>query len=94
MSQVFCRPPNEFEVLFQEHLWLGSCSLYSLPNESVIEVIQPHYPMKDIDRLTYVVGSCNGLVCLACCDGGAFLWNPTTRNSIRLPEHNGVGGCF
>ncbi|XP_074343082.1 F-box/kelch-repeat protein At3g06240-like [Apium graveolens] len=87
MSQTFYLPHVEFEGLILEHLWLKSCSLYSLLNESVTDAIQLDlYPMKFKDRFTYVVGCCHGLVCLAGYDGCALLWNPTTKKSRKLPQ--------
>lgn len=69
-----------------EDLRLETCSIYSFIYETVTETCKLDFPRKRVDDWTYVVGSCNGLVCLACYDGRTFLWNPTTRKSRRLPK--------
>lgn len=67
-------------------LKIETCSIYSFIYETVTETTKLDFPRKRVDDWTYVVGSCNGLVCLACYDGRTFLWNPTTRKSRRLPK--------
>ncbi|KAL3506366.1 hypothetical protein ACH5RR_031748 [Cinchona calisaya] len=32
-----------------------------------------------------IIGSCNGLICIAFEDGEVYLWNPSTRKSRKLP---------
>ncbi|KAL6200012.1 hypothetical protein ACLB2K_029794 [Fragaria x ananassa] len=47
-----------------------------------------HTTSKQLDApvvLEIIVGSCNGLICLAGC-GGVFLWNPCTGEASKLPK--------
>lgn len=47
-----------------------------------------HTTSKQLDVpvvLEIIVGSCNGLICLAGC-GGVFLWNPCTGEASKLPK--------
>ncbi|CAL8138787.1 unnamed protein product [Prunus armeniaca] len=37
-----------------------------------------------LDRRS-IVGSCNGLICLKGNNGDFFLWNPCTRDTLKLP---------
>ncbi|KAL0367352.1 UNVERIFIED_CONTAM: F-box/kelch-repeat protein [Sesamum radiatum] len=43
------------------------------------------YPTSDTDDLIRIVGSCNGLVCVAVYPNTVVLWNPATRKSRKLP---------
>lgn len=70
----------------REDLKLETCSIYAFIDGTVTETTKLDFPRKKVDDWTYVVGSFNGLVCLACYDGRTFLWNPTTRKSRRLPK--------
>ncbi|XAR62781.1 hypothetical protein NMG60_11017654 [Bertholletia excelsa] len=40
--------------------------------------------MKDPHKSVWIVGSCNGLLCIAIDEDAMFLWNPSTRKSKRL----------
>lgn len=51
-------------------------------------LIQPiceelEYPTKEVGILVRIVGSCNGLVCVASEDS-LFLWNPATREECTI----------
>ncbi|WOH08290.1 hypothetical protein DCAR_0727728 [Daucus carota subsp. sativus] len=51
-------------------------------------LIQPsceelEYPLKQLGVLVRIVGTCNGLVCVAF-EGSLILWNPATRKSRRV----------
>lgn len=40
-------------------------------------------------KISYIVGCCNGLICLASnYVVEVFLWNPSTRKSRSLPKHD------
>ncbi|XP_057426497.1 F-box/kelch-repeat protein At3g23880-like [Lotus japonicus] len=64
---------------------LTTCSLQSIfenpsaPLETLTFPVEPQ-------TYYFIVGSCNGLICLSNCDGYFILWNPSTRwASRRLP---------
>lgn len=78
------------------HFNLNSCSVYSVFNEPSTDAIELDYPMKTPHNSVWVVGSFNGLVCLAIEEDSIFLWNPSTRKSRRLrsPEINMRFGCY
>lgn len=40
-----------------------------------------------IDELSHVVGSCNGLLCLADKANKLYLWNPVTRQVKNMPGY-------
>lgn len=44
------------------------------------------YPMKHPDRSVWIVGSINGLICIAIDEQDTFLWNPSTRISKKLAD--------
>ncbi|KAI8537931.1 hypothetical protein RHMOL_Rhmol09G0062500 [Rhododendron molle] len=44
------------------------------------------YLFNDLDQYVVVVGSCNGLICVATRTGTIYLLNPSTRKSKRLPD--------
>ncbi|XP_047323877.1 F-box/kelch-repeat protein At3g23880-like [Impatiens glandulifera] len=77
-----------------------SCSLSSVLHEECPSAHDHYYPLKHPQRIVSIVGSVNGLVCIAIDQGSVFLWNPSTRKSKRLPNcgfkkrsrgHNGYG---
>ncbi|XP_047324145.1 F-box/kelch-repeat protein At3g23880-like [Impatiens glandulifera] len=70
--------PRSFEV--------KSCSLSSVLNEECPSTHDHYYPLKHPKRALFIVGSVNGLVCIAIDKGSVFLWNPSTRKSKRLPN--------
>lgn len=49
-------------------------------------VVIDYYLLKDIYRYDWVVGSCDGLVCLGIKQDFVVLWNPSTRVFNRLPD--------
>ncbi|KAM7466098.1 hypothetical protein LguiB_013660 [Lonicera macranthoides] len=65
---------------------LKSCSLYSVMYEHSINAVEHDYPGKDPYADFWVVGSCNGIVCLVINEFTVFLWNPSTRESRKLPN--------
>ncbi|CAI9777204.1 unnamed protein product [Fraxinus pennsylvanica] len=62
--------------------YLQNCSLHSLLYNPVTDAMNIPW---DWDEFSVVVGSCNGLVCIAKRFDKLFLWNPSTRKSRRLP---------
>ncbi|KAF7150417.1 hypothetical protein RHSIM_Rhsim02G0055100 [Rhododendron simsii] len=62
-----------------------SCSLYSVLNEKSDTAVEVDCPLKITYSPVMVVGSCDGLVCIAV-DLKVFIWNPSTRKSKRLPN--------
>ncbi|THF96056.1 F-box/kelch-repeat protein At3g23880-like [Camellia sinensis] len=78
------------------HFDLKSCSLYSVLYEQSDNAVELDYPLKDPHHSVWIVGSCNGLVCIAIEEDSIFLWNPSTRKSKKLPN-SGIRmryGCF
>ncbi|KAM7466093.1 hypothetical protein LguiB_013655 [Lonicera macranthoides] len=47
-------------------------------------VVELDYPLKNPNDSVWIVGSCNGLLCLAIEGDPIFLWNPSTIESRRL----------
>ncbi|KAL6536574.1 hypothetical protein OROGR_001818 [Orobanche gracilis] len=64
---------------------LRHCSVKSLMFEPHTVAYTIDYPMKNHHSAVWVVGSCNGLVCVAIDEDDIFLWNPATRLSKKLP---------
>ncbi|KAK4430145.1 F-box/kelch-repeat protein [Sesamum alatum] len=64
---------------------LKHCSVRSLMCEPSTEAFNIDYPRKHRYRAVWVVGSCNGLICIAINEKDLFLWNPSTRISTKLP---------
>uniref|UniRef100_A0A5B7BIV1 Putative F-box associated interaction domain-containing protein n=1 Tax=Davidia involucrata TaxID=16924 RepID=A0A5B7BIV1_DAVIN len=78
------------------HFNLKSCSLYSSLYEPSVDAVELDYPMKNPHNSVWIVGSCNGLICIAIEEDDIFIWNPSTRKSKRLPN-SGMRmryGCF
>ncbi|XP_076891824.1 F-box/kelch-repeat protein At3g23880-like [Bidens hawaiensis] len=66
---------------------IESCHLHHVlyDNNSINNALDLDYPFKHLSKLVSVVGSCNGLVCIAVYRSALFIWNPSTRKSHRLP---------
>ncbi|XP_058202600.1 F-box/kelch-repeat protein At3g23880-like [Rhododendron vialii] len=62
-----------------------SCSLHSMLNEQSDTAVDLDCPSKASNCPVRIVGSCDGLVCVAI-DSQVFIWNPSTRNSKRLTD--------
>lgn len=67
---------------------LKKCSLYSALHEPSTQVCDIDYPSQQHDESIWVVGSVNGLVCLAIEERDLFLWNPSLKKSKPLPSSN------
>ncbi|KAL3507355.1 hypothetical protein ACH5RR_032737 [Cinchona calisaya] len=75
-------PPNS-------HSHLKQCSVEStldVAATTTSEVTEIDYPMKNPYKSVWVVGSCDGLVCIAIEEDDLFLWNPSIRKSKKLPD--------
>ncbi|XP_016490847.1 F-box/kelch-repeat protein At3g23880-like [Nicotiana tabacum] len=66
--------------------YLKQWSLKSLLYESVTEASTLYYPMKIPKRSFRIVGSVNGLICLADSSKDLVLWNPSIRKYKKLPN--------
>ncbi|XAR62780.1 hypothetical protein NMG60_11017653 [Bertholletia excelsa] len=64
---------------------LKSCSLLPLLNEQSSNAVEVDYPLKDLHESVWILGSCNGLLCIAIGEDAVFLWNPSARKSKKLP---------
>ncbi|XP_076891863.1 F-box/kelch-repeat protein At3g23880-like [Bidens hawaiensis] len=66
---------------------LKSCTLYDLLYDSsaASALNIDDFPFKHHRDTVAVVGSCNGLVCVAVEGYVLYIWNPSTRKSNRLP---------
>ncbi|CAI9771098.1 unnamed protein product [Fraxinus pennsylvanica] len=76
--------------------WTGGCGR-SLLYEPLTEAVTISYPRKHPRRSVWVVGSCNGLICIAINEKDLFLWNPSVRKSKKLPDVDvpmGRGFCI
>ncbi|XP_076891823.1 F-box/kelch-repeat protein At3g23880-like [Bidens hawaiensis] len=66
-----------------------TCSLRDVMYGNSINALELDYPSEHPFRNVWVGGSCNGLLCMNVGNGVLFIWNPSTRNSYRLPP----SGC-
>ncbi|KAF3646912.1 putative early light-induced protein, chloroplastic-like [Capsicum annuum] len=64
---------------------LKDYSLNTLRNDPVTEALDLYYPMYNPQQKVCVVGSINGLICLAIKDKDFVLWNPSMRLFRHLP---------
>ncbi|KAL2470281.1 F-box/kelch-repeat protein [Abeliophyllum distichum] len=65
---------------------LKNCTLRSLLYEPLTDAVSISYPRRHPRRSVWVVGSCNGLICIAINEKDLFLWNPSVRKSKKLPN--------
>ncbi|XP_059309917.1 F-box/kelch-repeat protein At3g23880-like [Lycium ferocissimum] len=72
---------------------LKDCSLSSLLYDSIAHSFDLDYPMKHLRQSIKVVGSVNGLICLAIEDEDFILWNPSIRKFKKLPDSR-AAGCY
>lgn len=87
---------------------LYTCSLHSLiEGFNITDCIYPathdillydrvqfDCPLAEVDDVIWLVGSCNGLVCVCLSSSNIILWNPTTKKSTMLPESGTYLGGF
>ncbi|XP_071713469.1 F-box/kelch-repeat protein At3g23880-like [Rutidosis leptorrhynchoides] len=64
---------------------LKICNLYDVLYDKSVNAIELDYPLKHPRKSVWIVGSCNGLLCIAIEEDTLFIWNPSTRKSNRLP---------
>ncbi|XP_071699990.1 F-box/kelch-repeat protein At3g23880-like [Rutidosis leptorrhynchoides] len=62
-----------------------TCNLYNVLYDKPINAIELDYPLKHLQKSVWIVGVCNGLLCIAIDEDKLFIWNPSTRRSNRLP---------
>ncbi|XP_073049139.1 F-box/kelch-repeat protein At3g06240-like [Primulina eburnea] len=63
------------------------CSVRSLLCEQPLtDTLNIDYPMKHPPMHIWMVGSCNGLICIAENIKDLFLWNPSIRKTKRVPS--------
>nr|XP_043640119.1 F-box/kelch-repeat protein At3g23880-like [Erigeron canadensis] len=66
---------------------LKTCPLYDVVcHHKSNNVLEVDYPLKHPRKSVWIVGSCNGLLCIAIEEDTLFLWNPSTRKSNQLPH--------
>ncbi|KAL3636148.1 hypothetical protein CASFOL_020695 [Castilleja foliolosa] len=61
------------------------CSVQSLMFADLTVAHNIDYPKKNPHCAVWIVGSCNGLLCIAIDESDMYLWNPTTRATRKLP---------
>ncbi|PWA88864.1 F-box associated interaction domain-containing protein [Artemisia annua] len=68
---------------------IKSCSLYDVlfndEGSKNVGLLELDYPLKHPRKSVWIVGSCNGLLCIAIEEDSLFIWNPSTRRSNTLP---------
>lgn len=79
---------NHHKVIFttgpRAEINIKACSLYDLLHDNYINVLEFDYLFKDPSKLVHIVGSCNGLLCMAIEDDSLVVCNPITRKSTML----------
>ncbi|CAH9071855.1 unnamed protein product [Cuscuta europaea] len=65
---------------------LKQCSLRSVISDPVTEAFEVDYPMKFPHSSVWIIGSFNGLVCIAIEEKDLIIWNPTTGKFKKLPD--------
>ncbi|KAL8556884.1 hypothetical protein ACS0TY_004382 [Phlomoides rotata] len=97
-SRSFMKAHLRNSIIFSHHRivlnsmhGLGHCSLPSLFNEPFTDSID-YTAARGINaqraEMIYLVGCCNGLVCILLDLTTFILWNPTTKKSRNLPHFN------
>ncbi|GFZ17120.1 F-box and associated interaction domains-containing protein [Actinidia rufa] len=83
LNRSIATKSNLFLIVKESHLY--SVDFDSLSDSTVDPVKLDHHPLRCQDHITEVWGSCNGLICLSNALDTVVLWNPSTRESIKLP---------
>lgn len=65
---------------------LYHCSALSVLRDPVIPTFDTEYSIRVAKNFVWVVGSCDGLICLAVNKQDLILWNPSTRICKKLPD--------
>ncbi|KAK8281192.1 hypothetical protein V6Z11_D09G225500 [Gossypium hirsutum] len=76
------RPPHPTRI-HHKSCSLTLKSIFEDPNVNTTEI---EYPSKNESHSDWIVGSCNGLVCITIRENTVLLLNPTLRVSKRLPD--------
>ncbi|XP_055814316.1 F-box/kelch-repeat protein At3g23880-like [Solanum dulcamara] len=71
---------------------LKGCSVSSLLYDHVTRAIDLDYPPKKSHQTIKIVGSVNGLICVAIEEKDLFIWNPSIRKLTKLPAYR--TDCF
>ena len=76
--------------------WEASRLIYSSPPDTSVftvafdrtldRISEVGFPLKFISNFAQIVGSCNGILCLAISANIIFLWNPSIRKYKKLPN--------
>ncbi|XP_076948104.1 F-box/kelch-repeat protein At3g23880-like [Bidens hawaiensis] len=74
-------------VTCQPILKIKACNLHNLLyDNSIKSLLELDYPLRVLPNYVYIVGSCNGLLCMMDAEMGVrFIWNPSTRKANQLP---------
>ncbi|XP_057479171.1 F-box protein CPR1-like [Actinidia eriantha] len=83
LNRSIATKSNLFLIVKESHLY--SVDFDSLSDSTVDPVKLDHHPLRCQDHSTEVWGSCNGLICLSNALDTVVLWNPSTRESRKLP---------
>ncbi|XP_022722824.1 F-box/kelch-repeat protein At3g23880 isoform X2 [Durio zibethinus] len=70
----------------QIQISIKSCSLAAIYEDLIVNSSEIEYPSKRASRFDWIVGSCNGLICIAIRQDTVFLLNPSLRICKRLPD--------
>ncbi|XP_076891847.1 F-box protein CPR1-like [Bidens hawaiensis] len=73
-----------FSTMWGRGTVLKSCPLYDSLYDKSVNALKLDFPFKRACDSVWIEGSCNGLLFLAV-EADLFIWNPSTRKSIRLP---------
>ncbi|KAL0457488.1 UNVERIFIED_CONTAM: F-box protein [Sesamum latifolium] len=73
-------------IMLNYHGDLMQCSFPSLLREPVIDAFDTDYSVLFPMESVWIMGSFDGLICLAIDTKGLFLWNPSTRVCKKLPD--------
>ncbi|KAK9072446.1 hypothetical protein SSX86_008880 [Deinandra increscens subsp. villosa] len=85
-------PYGQHRLIFstRRKMNLKACHLYDAMYDKSVNAFKLYNPLKRPLDPVWLVGSCNGLLCVVIEEDTVFIWNPSTRKSNRLPyyEHN------
>ncbi|XP_047320854.1 F-box/kelch-repeat protein At3g23880-like [Impatiens glandulifera] len=82
---------NEEQLLIRYSQWVRTSDVKSVYisdvlNEEFPTALSLHFPKKYSKSDIWIIGSCNGLVCVVIDQAKILLWNPSTRESKKLPS--------
>ncbi|KAL0376363.1 UNVERIFIED_CONTAM: putative F-box protein [Sesamum calycinum] len=73
-------------IMLNYHGDLMQCSVPSLLRQPIVDAFDTDYSVRFSMESCWIMGSCDGLICLAIDTKGLFLWNPSTRVCKKLPD--------